>query len=131
LAVDEPDGLINGIDAYREIIRGNIEYECLAECGHYRRAELDELVEIMADAAATVKDYITIGGEPKPSQNVRSVLLKLTPPHIEYVMERMAENTTEIHNIRAYLLTALYNAPQTIDHHYRSRVNHDLYGVPQ
>jgi hypothetical protein len=54
LAVDEPDGLIDGIDAYREIIRGNIEYECLAECGHYRRSELDEFVEIMADAAATV-----------------------------------------------------------------------------
>ena len=35
-------------------------------------------------------------------------------------------NTTEIRNVRQYLITALYNAPLTIDAHYESQVNHDL-----
>ena len=33
-----------------------------------------------------------------------------------------------IRNIRQYLLTALYNAPVSINSHYAAQVNHDLYG---
>ena len=31
-------------------------------------------------------------------------------------------------NIKAYLLTALYNAPATIHSYYQAEVNHDMYG---
>ena len=31
-------------------------------------------------------------------------------------------------NIKAYLLTALYNAPATINSYYQAEVNHDMYG---
>ena len=40
----------------------------------------------------------------------------------------MKKNTTKVRNIRGYLLTALYNAPTTIEHYYQSAVQHDLYG---
>lgn len=48
--------------------------------------------------------------------------------NIEYVLDRMRENTTYVRNIKKYLLSALYNAPATIDSYYASLVNHDLYG---
>lgn len=48
--------------------------------------------------------------------------------NIEYVLDRMRENTTYVRNIKKYLLAALYNAPATIDSYYASLVNHDLYG---
>ena len=48
--------------------------------------------------------------------------------NIEYVLNRMRENTTYVRNIKKYLLAALYNAPATIDSYYASLVNHDLYG---
>ena len=48
--------------------------------------------------------------------------------HIEYVLDRMRENTTYVRNIKKYLLAALYNAPATIDSYYAALVNHDLYG---
>ena len=54
--------------------------------------------------------------------------LKLNSSHIEYVLDRMRENTTYVRNIKKYLLAALYNAPATIDSYYASLVNHDLYG---
>ena len=38
------------------------------------------------------------------------------------------ENTTKVRNIRAYLLTSLYNAPTTINSYYTALVNHDMYG---
>ena len=44
-------------------------------------------------------------------------------------MECMSKNTTKVSNIRAYLITALYNAPNTINHYYTAEVNHDMYGV--
>ena len=48
--------------------------------------------------------------------------------HIQYVLDCIHENTTDIRNIKAYMLTTLYNAPMTIDHYYQTKVNHDLYG---
>ena len=48
--------------------------------------------------------------------------------NIEYVLERMRENTTYVRNIKKYLLAALYNAPVTMDSYYTSLVSHDLYG---
>lgn len=41
----------------------------------------------------------------------------------------MERNTTKVNNIKAYLITALYNAPNTMNHYYNAEVNHDLYGV--
>ena len=43
-----------------------------------------------------------------PQQVVKSRFLKLNSSHIEYVLEAMNKNPSDIRNIRAYLLTALY-----------------------
>lgn len=40
----------------------------------------------------------------------------------------LQRNTTEIRNMKQYLLAVLYNAPVTMENHYASQVNHDLYG---
>ena len=42
-----------------------------------------------------------------------------------YVLDSLRETTTKIINIRAYLLTALYNAPLTIGPYYSAAVRHD------
>ena len=67
-------------------------------------------------------------GDDYPAEVVKSRFLKLNSSHIEYVLDRMRENTTYVRNIKKYLLAALYNAPATIDSYYASLVNHDLYG---
>jgi hypothetical protein len=76
----------------------------------------------------STQKYITIGGDKKPTEVVKSQLSKLNGEHIQFVMDCMNKNTTEIRNIRKYLLAALYNAPMTIDSYYSALVNHDLYG---
>ena len=53
---------------------------------------------------------------------------KLEAEHVRYVIDCLKKNTTQVDNIRAYLLTALYNAPETIENYYQARVNHDMYG---
>ena len=48
--------------------------------------------------------------------------------HIDYVLQAMNDCPSDIRNIRAYLLTALYNASLTIDNYYSARVNYDFHG---
>ena len=41
-------------------------------------------------------------------------------------MECLRNNTTEIRNMKQYLLAVLFNAPTTISNHYTVQVNHDM-----
>ena len=74
------------------------------------------------------REMIRIAGDDYPAEVVKSRFLKLNSSHIEYVLDRMRENTTYVRNIKKYLLAALYNAPATIDSYYTSLVSHDMYG---
>ena len=88
----------------------------------------DELVERMVDTVCSNWEMIRIAGDDYPAEVVKSRFLKIDSSHIEYVLERMRENTTYVRNIKKYLLAALYNAPVTMDSYYTSLVSHDLYG---
>ena len=113
-------------ERYKEIIEENIEYEIMKDRSDGDR--LGEIVEIMLDAVCSTAPTIRINGEDMPQQVVKSRFLKLNSSHIEYVLEAMNKNPSDIRNIRAYLLTALYNASLTIDNYYSALVNHDFYG---
>ena len=54
--------------------------------------------------------------------------MKLDSMHIQYVLSCLKGNTTDVRNIRQYLLAALYNAPMTKSPYYEAKVNYDLYG---
>ena len=115
-------------ESYRELILENIEYDYLIQNHQLDRERLDELVELMVDTVCSRRETIRIAGDDYPAEVVKSRFLKLNSSHIEYVLDRMRENTTYVRNIKKYLLAALYNAPATIDSYYASLVNHDLYG---
>ena len=114
-------------DAYRQIICENIEYDILAE--RHGKQRMDEVVELMLEVVLSKRPYIRIAGDDFPREVVRSRLLKINSSHVEYVFGCIDRNTTKVGNIKAYLLTALYNAPATMDSYYRAEVNHDLYGT--
>ena len=115
-------------ESYRELILENIEYDILVQNERMDRDRLDELVELMVDTVCSRREMIRVAGDDYPAEVVKSRFLKLNSSHIEYVLDRMRENTTYVRNIKKYLLAALYNAPATIDSYYASLVNHDLYG---
>lgn len=115
-------------ESYREIILENINYDILTQDEKLDRDRLDELVELMVDTVCSNREMIRIAGDDYPAEVVRSRFLKLNASHIEYVLDRMRENTTYVRNIKEYLLAALYNAPVTMDSYYTFLVNHDLYG---
>lgn len=112
---------------YRDIIRENIEYDCFDK---REQEKVDELVEIMLDVVCSTKSTTRVNGEEIPTGTVKSRFLKLNHEHIEYVLTALENNTSDVRNIRAYLITALYNAPITMDSYYTALVNHDMYGKP-
>ena len=115
-------------ESYREIILENIDYDILTQDEKLDRDRLDELVELMVDTVCSNREMIRMAGDDYPAEVVKSRFLKIDNSHIEYVLERMRENTTYVRNIKKYLLAALYNAPVTMDSYYTSLVSHDLYG---
>ena len=123
--LDGMDGM-DEREQYREIIEENIEYEIMKDRPDGDR--LGEIVEIMLDAICSTAPTIRINGEDMPQQVVKSRFLKLDSSHIEYVFHTMKECPSNIRNIRAYLLTTLYNAPATMDNFYSAKVNHDFNG---
>ena len=115
-------------EQYRELIRDNLEIDIRSQDRHYDLDRVNEIVEIMLDAVCSTAPTIRINGEDMPQQVVKSRFLKLDSSHIEYVFHAMKECPSNIRNIRAYLLTTLYNAPATMDNFYSAKVNHDFNG---
>ena len=116
------------MDAYREMIRENIRYDDFLRERPYDMGQLDEMVELMVEAVCSTKETIRVAGNDFPQTVVKSRLLKLDGEHIRFVFDCLRENTTQVRNMKQYLLTVLYNAPVTIENHYAAQVNHDLYG---
>ena len=116
---------------YRALLKENIEYDILIENHPLDRERIDEHLELMTDTVCTRRKTLRIAGDDYPAEVVKSRLLKLNSMHIEYVLDCMAKNTTDIRNIRKYLLAALYNAPATIDSYYTSLVSHDMAYPPE
>ncbi len=107
-------------------IKENIDYDIL--CERYSGDMLDELVSVMAETICGNSKTVRIAENDFAREVVKSQLLKINSEHIEYVLDCIKKNTTKIKNIKAYMLTCIYNAPQTISSFYTAEVNHDLYG---
>ena len=115
-------------EQYRELIRDNLEIDIRSQDRRYDLDRVNEIVEIMLDAVCSTRPTIRINGEDMPQPVVKSRFLKLDSGHIDYVLQAMNDCPSDIRNIRAYLLTALYNASLTIDNYYSARVNYDFHG---
>ena len=116
------------MDTYRGLIRENIGYDDFVRERPYDAGQLDEMVELMVEAVCSKKKNLRVAGNDFPQAVVKSRLLKLDSEHIRFVFDCLRENTTQVRNMKQYLLTVLYNAPATIENHYAAQVNHDLYG---
>ena len=114
------------VETYRQIIKENIDYDVLSVNLNRDAAMLDEIVDLMTETVCTQKSSLIIAGDTSPAAIVKSKLLKLTSEHIEYVIDCMRENTSDIRNIKKYLLAALFNASSTIDSYYTTKVHHDM-----
>lgn len=113
------------IETLTEIIKENIGYE-IAKQTQGETEYIDNILDIMLEVITSKSPTIRISGEEKSRALIKSIFMKLTYDHISYVCLCLSESTSKIKYIKQYLLTALYNAPKTMDIYYTQRVKHDM-----
>lgn len=117
------------VTAYMKIIKENIAYEehqtyedkCTMEY-------FEEIYNIICDIVCVKRKSVRIAGEDYPYELVKSRFLKLKDYHVKYVIDSISGMTDKITNMRAYIITSLYNAPTTANMYLKNEVQHDLYG---
>ena len=69
---------------------------------------------------------IRIMGQEQQAETVKARFRILDHYHIVYVIESIKNTKTEIKNVHSYLLTALYNAPTTLETSYQNEISAGL-----
>ena len=120
-------------DFYLAKLKENIDYDYFCKSfaknrddfGDFSgRQRFEELLSIMLDVICSSKPTIRVNGEELPQQTVKEIYLRLNGCHIEYVLKSLGTVSSEIHNIRAYLITALYNAPSIMGNYQLTEDNY-------
>ena len=117
---------IDEMEVYSQIIKENIEYDCLLERHPYDQEMINGIFDLILETVLSKNKEITIAGSVYPNNLVKSKFLKINYSQVEYVMDCMGKNTTKVHNIKSYLLTSLFNAGSTMSGYYKAMVNYDM-----
>lgn len=96
-----------------EILKENIDYSFLVKEQSKNKEKIDLILNLMAEAIQNKTD-IRINQRMIEYETVKEQFLSLQKEHINYVLFVLDENKRTITNLRAYLLSLLYNAPINI-----------------
>ena len=104
-----------------------IDYDIISE--RYSKAWLDEIVAIMVDVVCSDEPTIRINKQEYPHEVVKSRFLKIDSSHIEYIDFALRSNTSDVRNIRAFLITTIYRSFETADNWFAAKVKYDMANV--
>ena len=117
-------GWIKEREAYESLIKANIEYDVIVE--RFKKDWLDEIVELMVDVVCSNEPYIRINKQEYPQAVVKSRFLKINSSHIEYIFFALKDNSSNVRNIRAFLITTIYRSFETSDNWFSAKVKYDM-----
>ena len=123
---EKPIDTIDDTSTYIELVKENLEYDDYMEMLKKNTSTLElykELYSIICDIVCVKRDTVRIGKQNYPYELVKARFLELNGSHLKYVIQCVKENCSEVKNIRAYLVTALYNSVSTIQSYYSQKRN--------
>ena len=109
---------------YEKIIKNNIDYDIIVN--NYSKTWLDEIVAVMVDVVCSDEPTIRINKQEYPHEVVKSRFLKINSTHIEYIDMALRSNTSDVRNIRAFLITTIYRSFETADNWFSAKVQYDM-----
>ena len=119
--------VMDEIEMCRNTVKKRISYEYLRRnISIKKRGMLEEIIELMVEVLAVERKTMRIAGTDYPYQLVKSRFMHIDEGHIEYVLDCLNQTSSKIGNVKAYILTSLFNATATIDTYYTAAVNHDM-----
>lgn len=114
------------INMAASLFKNQIDYDAIVCDLPLKKPLLDEIVSITAEVLTSNMETARVNREERPMAHVKERLRALNIEHIKYVLTSFDNNMSEIKNVRAFIITSLYNAPATMDSYYAAKVNHDL-----
>ena len=126
-----PDPIYEGdkwrnVNRIRREIQENVNLSTLRTKDFNDINQLCSYVDIMVDACCGQTPTVRINGSEYSRAMVRERMYELDATHLEYVLECMKTCAPKVRNIRAYILTALFNSYDTMDLYYDAKVAHDM-----
>ena len=112
-------------EKFMEQVKEQIEYDNLI-LDHPHDSRVEEILGLIVDVMTSTAAVIRVNREEKPVNVVKAQFLKLKKEHIDFVLFSMDSNTTKARNIRAVLLTALYNSVNTMCSYYDNLVQYHM-----
>ena len=112
--------------SYQEVearFKKQIEYEILKH-DYPDDDRLDEMVRIAVDVLTTEAETVRVNKENRKAEQVKAQLCKLNLFHMQYVLSSLGQNDKKAHNIRAVIITSLYNAVNTLGNYYGNLVQY-------
>ena len=112
--------------SYQEVeerFKAQIEYGILKH-DYPDDERLDEMVRIAVDVLTSGAETIRVNKEDRNVEQVKAQFYKLNLFHMQYVLNTLRQNERKAHNIRAVIITSLYNAVNTLGNYYGNLVQY-------
>lgn len=140
-SISVKDDMENGVDSnntesnktYENNIESIISCEDVMEqigfsdFSFFEQWQAKEIAMLISDVYNLPDDnFVRIMGQDIRAETVKDRFRSLNHYHIQYVFESLRNTKTEVLNMRSYLLTALYNAPTTLESRYQNQISAGL-----
>lgn len=107
-------------------ISENIEFDTRYARDVSVSGDVEEMVSIMTDVICSCSPTVRVNGCEMSREIVKSRYLKLNGEDIDYVLRALKHNASDIGNIRAYLITTLFNSHTTVSNYYSTMAYSDI-----
>ena len=114
------------IRACKEETKETVGYDLLLRENPFDKPLIDGYVNLIVEVMCAEGESFRIGKSQRPLEEIQERFAQLEYEHLSYVLDSMKSNRTRVYNPRAYMLTALFNAPLTCDAYLTARVNYDM-----
>ena len=111
--VKEYTNPIISYQAAEKMFKLQIDYDAIWMDRPYDRKLLNEIVAIAVDVLTSKARTVRINREDKPTPVVQGIYKKIEKSAVEFVMDSIQNCGSKAINIRAVIMTSLYNAVMT------------------
>ena len=112
-----------------EKVRKQVDYDCLIIDRRKDKEIIDNLIDLAAEVNLSTRDSYIINGEPLPPVQIKQRLSRIDIDIMKSILDKIKTVNKPVTNVKAYLLTTMYNAPLTFETELDMQVRQDMYGM--
>ena len=112
-----------------ERVRDQIGYDILIEDMKADKGIIDNIVDIMVEINMSRKKTLSVNSETVAADLVKARLGSLNGEMIRTTLDRIKNSVVSVGNMKAYLITILFNTPATYEAELAMQVSRDMYAI--